>query len=43
MQSFKGVALAVLAIALAAAAQAGAAGHTTVYAAYSVGGLTVPA
>jgi hypothetical protein len=42
MQSFKGVALAVLAIALAAAAQAGAAGHTTVYAVYSVGGLTVP-
>jgi hypothetical protein len=42
MKIFKGIAPAVVAIALAAAAQAGAAGPTTVSAAYTVGGLTVP-
>lgn len=42
MKSFKGVALAVVAIALVAAAQAGAAGPTTVSSTYTVGGLAVP-
>ena len=42
MKSFKGVAFAVAAIALVAAAQAGAAGPTTVSNVYTVSGLTVP-
>jgi hypothetical protein len=42
MKSFKGVAFAVVAIALAAAAQAGAAGPTTVSAAFTVDGGSVP-
>ena len=42
MKSFKGVAFAVVAIALAATAQAGAAGPITVSSAYIVGGGTMP-
>ena len=42
MKSFKGVMFAVVAIALAAAVQAGAGGRTTVSVSYTVGGLAVP-
>ena len=42
MKSFKGAAFAVVAIALAAAAQAGAAGPTSISSAYTVGGGAVP-